>query len=57
MLPTFAVADPSDRNYIPTGAGPKLALLGGFAEGEPEKVPVVGIEVEQAQSGLVERAG
>jgi hypothetical protein len=43
MLPTFAVADPSDRNYIPTGAGPKLALLGGFAEGEPEKVPVVGI--------------
>src|SRR5919107_4460586 len=57
MLSTLAVADLSDQNYIPTGVRPKLASLGGCAEGEPEKVPVVGMEVEQAQAGLVERAG
>ena len=45
MLPTFAVADHSYQVYTPCGARPKLMPLGGFAEGEPEKVSLVGIEV------------
>jgi hypothetical protein len=45
MLPTFAVNDLSYQIYRPCGARPKLMPLGGFAEGEPEKVSLIGIEV------------